>query len=95
MDINNADVAEEILERVQRSGKLLLVRVHPSRRQTKIRAWDRNLCQLEMDIAAVPEKGKANAVLTKELRSLLGCPVVLVRGQTRREKFFRIEKPLE
>ena len=48
---------------------------------------------LRVYVTAVPENGKANGAVQKLLAKALGLPksrVVLIRGQTSRDKVFRI-----
>ncbi len=42
------------------------------------------------NVAAQPEKGKANLELEKELGNLLSCPVRVVRGHSSRRKVLEI-----
>ena len=57
-------------------------------------AIDRGPDGLRIHVTAVPENGKANAAVVKILAKALGIPksrLTLVRGETGRDKVFRIE----
>ena len=80
--------AAEILAVI--SDGLLKVKVKPNKQQTKITGWDSAAKCLEVDVAAPPDKGKANAELLKFLKKFFGCRAELVRGAKSREKYLKI-----
>ena len=71
-------------------GATLAVRVTPrAARNAVIRDGD----SLRVTVTTVPEGGKANAAVIKLLAKALGLPksrLELVRGETARDKLFRI-----
>ena len=80
--IEPGDIIQQLGER------LLTVRVKPNKSKTAITGWDGNV--LAIDVAAPPDKGKANAELLKFLKRFFGAPVTLASGATGREKRIRI-----
>ena len=72
-------------------GATLSCRVTPRASRDAI---DRDPDGLRIHVTAVPENGKANAAVVKILAKALGIPksrLTLVRGETGRDKVFRIE----
>jgi uncharacterized protein (TIGR00251 family) len=73
-------------------GTVFDVRVTPkAARNAILREGDR----LRVTVTAVPEAGKANAAVIKLLSKALGVPkgrIVLIRGETSRDKRFRISE---
>lgn len=73
-----------------RPGTELTVRVTPKASRDRI---TREGDDIRVYTTTVPEDGKANAAVTKLLAKALGLPksdLTLVRGQTSRDKSFRI-----
>ncbi|WP_136439934.1 DUF167 domain-containing protein [Pacificoceanicola onchidii] len=73
-------------------GATIMVRVTPKAARNRI---ERDEAGLRVHVTAVPEGGKANAAVVKLLSKALGVPksrLVLVRGETARDKVFRIEE---
>ena len=72
----------------------LVVKVRPSARKTRIREI-REDGMVVMDVAAPPEKGKANQELLRALARMLGVDRdalhLLPSSRTRREKVVRIQ----
>ncbi|GAB6102316.1 DUF167 domain-containing protein [Thermococcus atlanticus] len=69
-----------------RDGTLLLVYVQPKAKRNEIDGVDEWRGRLKIKVKAPPVGGKANKELIKFLSKLLGAEVVLVRGETSREK---------
>ena len=72
-------------------GATLSVRVTPRASRDEIL---RDGADLKVRVTAPPEDGKANAAVTKLLAKALGLPksrLTLVRGETSRDKSFRID----
>jgi hypothetical protein len=68
-------------------GIELLVKVIPKASRSEIVGWEAHL--LKVRLAAVPEKGQANAELIKYLAKLLGIAksrIELLSGETARQK---------
>ena len=74
----------------QLAGRLLTVRVRPNKLQTTITKWEGMV--LTVDVAAPPDKGKANVELLRFLKRFFGSPVELMGGITSREKRVRIRQ---
>lgn len=73
-----------------RPGRELSVRVTPRAARNRI---TRDGDQIRIATTAVPEDGKANAATVRLLAKALGLPksdLTLIRGQTSRDKLFRI-----
>ena len=73
-------------------GAILPVRVTPKASRNQV-ARDEDGA-LRIHVTAAPEGGKANAAVQKLLAKALGVPksrLVLIRGETARDKLFRIE----
>ncbi|PTW51220.1 MULTISPECIES: DUF167 domain-containing protein [Rhodovulum] len=71
-------------------GTEIAVRVTPRASRDRILAEEG---QIRVYVTVVPEDGKANAAVTKLLAKALGVPksrLDLVRGQTARDKVFRV-----
>ncbi|RBO51567.1 DUF167 domain-containing protein [Rhodovulum sp. BSW8] len=71
-------------------GTEIAVRVTPRASRDRILAEEG---QIRVYVTVVPEDGKANAAVTKLLAKALGIPksrLDLVRGQTARDKLFRV-----
>lgn len=79
------------LSHLARPGTEIAVRVTPkASRNALVAAQD----GLRAYVTVVPEDGKANAEVTKLLAKALGVAksrLTLVRGQTARDKLFRLE----
>lgn len=73
------------------SGTEIALRVTPKASRNAIVAGEEGL---RVYVTVVPEDGKANAEVTKLLAKALGVAksrLVLLRGQTSRDKVFRVE----
>ncbi|MEX5727545.1 uncharacterized protein Ga0609869_000898 [Rhodovulum iodosum] len=71
-------------------GTEIAVRVTPKASRNAITPQDG---RLRVYVTTVPEAGKANAAVVKLLSKALGVPksrLVLVRGQSARDKLFRV-----
>ncbi len=71
-------------------GAEIAVRVTPKASRNKVVQQDG---ALRVYVTVVPEAGKANAAVIKLLAKALGVPksqLVLIRGQSARDKVFRI-----
>lgn len=83
-------MADPDLSRLARSGAEIAVRVTPKASRNRI--VEENGA-LRVYVTVAPEGGKANAAVIKLLAKALGVPkssLVLIRGQSSREKLFRI-----
>ncbi|CUH74692.1 DUF167 domain-containing protein [Tropicibacter naphthalenivorans] len=72
-------------------GAMIAVRVTPKASRNRI---ERTEDGLRVYVTTVPEGGKATAMVQKLLAKALGVPksrLPLVRGETSRDKVFRIE----
>jgi uncharacterized protein YggU (UPF0235/DUF167 family) len=75
------------------TGAEIAVRVTPRASRNAVEA---DGAVLRVRVTVVPEGGKANAAVTKLLAKALGLPksrLALVRGETARDKVFRILPP--
>ncbi|MDH3265233.1 MAG: DUF167 domain-containing protein [Paracoccaceae bacterium] len=75
------------------TGTELAIRVTP---RASRNAMETHGPALRVKVTAVPEGGKANAAVTKLLAKALGLPtsrIALIRGETARDKAFRILPP--
>lgn len=76
---------------------LLYIKVTPNSSHTKISGEfldEKNQTHLKINLAAVPEDGKANAELIKFLAKLLKIPkskIEIIRGETSRMKVVKVE----
>lgn len=68
----------------------LIIRVYPNSAKTKIKGYDDCRCKLLVDVAAPPEKGKANAEVVKFFSKLLKKKVEIKKGFKSRDKVLRI-----
>lgn len=71
-------------------GTEIAVRVTPKAARSRVLAEDG---QIRIYVTTVPEGGKANAAVVKLLAKAVGVPksrLALVRGQTARDKLFRV-----
>ncbi len=78
------------LSDLARPGTTLACRITPRARRDAI---ERGPDALRIRVTAVPENGKANAAVIRLLSRALGVPksrLELVRGETARDKLFRI-----
>ncbi len=76
---------------IHERGTTLSVRAQPNARKTGI--LGERAGALRIGVNAAPEKGKANAAIIEVLATALGCRgsnIVLLSGQTSREKRFLI-----
>ncbi|OGJ59938.1 YggU family protein [Candidatus Peribacteria bacterium RIFCSPHIGHO2_01_FULL_55_13] len=78
---------------LREAGELTFnVRVHPGARKTQIKSVMAD-GTIKIDVAAVPEEGRANAALVKFLAEEFGVAkgnVEIVAGETGRKKVVRI-----
>lgn len=78
-------------------GDLVFVRVTPNSAQTKISGKfidEKNQEYLKINVAAVPEDGKANEELIKFLAKKLKIPkskIEIIRGETARIKVLKVD----
>ncbi len=80
----------EDLSHLALDGAEIAVRVTPKASRDRIVAEEG---QIRVYVTTVPEDGKANAAVQKLLAKALGIPksrLTLIRGQTSRDKVFRI-----
>ncbi|MDF0599182.1 DUF167 domain-containing protein [Psychromarinibacter sp. C21-152] len=78
------------LTHLAREGTEIAVRVTPKASRSAIK---RDGDTLRVYVTAAPEGGKANAAVAKLLAKALGLPksrLSLIRGQTARDKVFRV-----
>jgi len=78
------------LSHLARPGVCIAVRVTPKARRNAVTLRDG---QIRISITEAPEDGKANAAVRALLARALGVPksrLVLVRGQTARDKVFTL-----
>lgn len=80
-----ADVTDRLRELTR-----ITVHAKPNAKRTAVMAYDEETGILKMDIAAPPEKGKANKELCSFLKKKLGKDVTLVSGATSKRKHLRI-----
>ena len=69
-----------------KDGVLIKIYVQPKAKKNEIDRVDEWRGRLKVRIKAPPVEGKANKELVKFLSKLLGAEVILVRGETSREK---------
>ena len=80
----------EDLSRLALEGAEIAVRVTPKASRDRIVVEEG---QIRIYVTTVPEDGKANAAVQKLLAKALGLPktrLTLIRGQTSRDKVFRV-----
>lgn len=83
-------MADPDLSPMARPGAEIAVRVTPKAARNRIVAGEG---VLRVYVTVAPEKGKANAAVARLLAKALGVPktrLVLVRGETSRDKLFRV-----
>ena len=76
---------------MSKKGSILEVKVRPNAGRTRIRKVESGL--LTMDVAAPPEKGRANRELLDFLAKVLGISrseLDIVRGKSSRNKWVRV-----
>jgi len=66
--------------------KTLQIVVKPGCPKSEIMGWDENINALKVNIAAKPEKDKANAEVRKFFSKLTGKRVRILKGKTIRKK---------
>lgn len=84
-------MAEPDLSNLCHSGQEIAVRVTPKASRNRIVIEGDNI---RVYVTTIPEDGKANAAVQKLLAKALGVAksrLVLLRGQTARDKVFRID----
>jgi uncharacterized protein YggU (UPF0235/DUF167 family) len=84
-------MAKGELAHLAQPGGEIAVRVTPKASRN---ALDATQTPMRVYVTVVPEAGKANAAVLKLLAKALGVPksaLTLVRGETSRDKLFRIE----
>ncbi len=67
-------------------GTLILIYVQPKAKKNEIEGVDEWRGRLKVKVKAPPVEGKANREVVKFFSKLLGTEVVIVRGETSREK---------
>lgn len=75
-----------------RPGTEIAVRVTPKASRNMVKREEDG--QIRVYVTVVPEGGKANAAVQKLLAKALGVAksrLILIRGQTARDKVFRVE----
>ncbi|WP_297481118.1 DUF167 domain-containing protein [Thermococcus sp.] len=72
--------------RETKEGTILLIYVHPKAKKNKIEGIDEWRGRLKVKIKAPPVEGKANKEVVKFFSKLLGTEVVILKGETSREK---------
>ncbi len=86
---------QSLQAKLQQSGELTLtVRVHPGARKTQIKGVMAD-GTMKIDIAVVPEEGKANAALVEFLAEEFGVKkssMEIISGETNRRKIVRMCK---
>ncbi|CUH66085.1 hypothetical protein TG4357_02227 [Thalassovita gelatinovora] len=85
-------MAKDDLSHLAVAGAEITVRVTPKASRNKIVVQDD---VIRVYVTTVPEAGKANAAVQKLLAKALGLAktrLTLVRGQTARDKVFRIDQ---
>ena len=85
-------MADPALSHLLKSGAEIAVRVTPKASRNKIVVDEAGA--IRVYVTVVPEAGKANAAVQKLLAKALGVAksrLVLVRGQTSRDKVFLME----
>ncbi len=73
-------------------GTEISVRVTPKASRNMVKLQDGSI---RVYVTSVPEGGKANAAVQKQLAKALGVAksrLTLIRGQTARDKVFRVER---
>lgn len=82
-------------DRLTVNGEIILtIRVHPGAPKSKLKGVMID-GTLKVDVAAVPEDGKANAELISFLAKEFGVPkshVTILRGQTGKKKVVRVRR---
>ncbi|MEZ5716491.1 MAG: DUF167 domain-containing protein [Paracoccaceae bacterium] len=84
-------MADPDLKELARPGAEIAVRVTPKASRNRIVVEEDGA--IRVYVTVVPEGGKANAAVQKLLAKALGLPksrLELVRGQTARDKLFRV-----
>ncbi|MBO8173659.1 MAG: YggU family protein [Thermococcus sp.] len=69
-----------------KDGIVLLVYVQPNAKKNSIEGIDKWKGRIKIKVSGPPVGGKANKELIKFLSKLLGKEVVILRGETSREK---------
>lgn len=84
-------MAQDDLSHLAVEGNEITVRVTPKASRNRITVEEG---QIRVYVTTVPEGGKANAAVQKLLAKAMGLAksrLVLVRGQTSRDKVFRVD----
>lgn len=79
------------LSHLARSGVVIAVKATPKASSERI---DTGGDPIRVYVTAPPDKGKANAAVVKLLAKALGLPksrLTLIRGETARDKQFRVD----
>lgn len=74
-------------------GRVFSVRVTPKASRNSVELDPNGIFDLKIKVTVVPEAGKANRAVIKLLAGALNIPrsrLVLVRGETARDKQFRV-----
>ncbi|MEM0360140.1 MAG: DUF167 domain-containing protein [Candidatus Diapherotrites archaeon] len=72
--------------RETKNGVMLKIRVSPKSERFGIKGFDEWTNSLLLSVAALPEKGKANAEIEKELEKIFGKKTKIISGQHSRNK---------
>lgn len=84
-----SDIAD--LAHLAQQGATISVRVTPRARRNSVQIDDG---AIRVSVTTVPEKGKANTAVQKLLAKAMGVArtrLVLIRGETARDKVFRLD----
>ncbi|MBT5021501.1 YggU family protein [Candidatus Woesearchaeota archaeon] len=71
------------------NGRLKII-VRPNSAKTEITKWDSDRDSLRINVAAIPEKDKANKEVVKFFSKLLKKKVEIVSGSSSRQKVLKI-----
>ncbi|MBD3354522.1 YggU family protein [Candidatus Woesearchaeota archaeon] len=68
----------------------LKVKIRPNSPKNQIRSWDKEKEQLNINIKAPPQKGKANKELINFMQKTLKKKVTITSGKTSKNKILNI-----
>jgi uncharacterized protein (TIGR00251 family) len=80
--------AEDIKKYIQASTLSIIAK--PNSSKSEVKCWDEEKKALRVDIAAEPEKGKANIEVVKFFARLLKRKVSIIKGLTSKQKVLKI-----
>ncbi|HIH72485.1 MAG: uncharacterized protein PWP49_528 [Thermococcaceae archaeon] len=69
-----------------KDGVVIQIYVQPNAKKTEIEGIDEWRKRLKVRVKAPPVEGKANKEVVKFFSKLLGAEVIIIRGETSREK---------